>query len=519
MNRSDLLGELDFDAAVVKELDSTTRLLPPTPVTAELKFRSNKVAKLIREELARGTQARPASVVLAPKVRGSRPLNQWRMQDRVLYRALVERLRLQLPIELQSRRPHSEFEAAPYENQDNTYICSTDITTYYQYIDHDVLADELTAQTGDYHAVNALINLLEQVMGTRVGIPQVHASSDILGDTYIDPIRRTLIREGYDTYVYADDFRIGCSSLGQARAALELCANSARSLGLVLNDAKTRTYKRETYFLTLDPLNAAATALLEEINLNGAAVFLLSGGYENQAETGPLTPDFGNIDVTAPGADDAESVNAPKFDKEDTALILGVWEAWASNPDRHTDEFFRRLLAQALPGLGMLGEDGPLNELSTLLENAPHLTPPLADYLRNLVAKVPFLADQTEAVVYSRVRSDRLSEWQKVWLAYVLGSPNVLRPHSKRPAPAPSHIVEWLEECVQDESSAVLAAAAAEALGQLHVGSTAILKKAYGRIAPEFRLSVLWALGQLDSEKASEVAESKFDRLVLSDPQ
>ncbi|GAA3148244.1 hypothetical protein GCM10020255_027020 [Rhodococcus baikonurensis] len=133
----------------------------------------------------------------------------------MIYRALVERLRLQLPIELQSRRPHSEFEAAPYDNDNNAYICSTDITAYYQYIDHDVLADELTAQTGDYHTVNALISLLEQVMGTRVGIPQVHASSDTLGDTYIDPIRRTLIREGYDAYVYADDFRIGCSSSGR----------------------------------------------------------------------------------------------------------------------------------------------------------------------------------------------------------------------------------------------------------------------------------------------------------------
>ncbi|ATI36400.1 hypothetical protein CPI83_29830 (plasmid) [Rhodococcus sp. H-CA8f] len=519
MNRSDLLGELDFDDAVVKELDATTRLLPPSPVTAKLKFRGGKVAELIRDELARGVQAKPASVVLAPKVRGARPLNQWRLQDRVLYRALVERLRLQLPIELQGRRPHSEFEAAPYENQDNKYICSTDITAYYQYIDHDVLADELTAQTGDYHTVSALIGLLEQVMGTRVGIPQVHAASDILGDTYIDPIRRTLIREGFDAYVYADDFRIGCTSLGQARASLELCANAARSLGLVLNDSKTRTYKRETYASTLKPLSAAATALLEEMDLNRAAEFLMGGEYEDLGEPAPLAPDFRRFADSTPGADDAESVTAPEFDEEDSTLILGVWEAWASNPDRHTDEFFRRFLGQALPGLGLLGENGPLEEVPTLLETAPHLTPQLAEYLRNLAAPGSFLADRTRAVVYSGVRSDRLSEWQKVWLAYVLGSPSALRPQAKRLAPDPSQIVAWLEECVQDESSDVLAAAAAEALGRLHMGSTAILKKAYGRIAPEFRLSVLWALGSLDSEKAAEVAESKFDRLVLSDPQ
>lgn len=134
-----------------------------------------------------------------------------------------------------------------HRNQSNAYIASTDITAYYQYIDHDVLADELIAQTGDFHAVTALTDLLHQVMGGRVGIPQVHSSSDILGDTYIDPIRRTLIRAGYDAYSYADDFRIGCHNLGSARAALELCSAAAHELGLVLNDAKTFTYGRDTY--------------------------------------------------------------------------------------------------------------------------------------------------------------------------------------------------------------------------------------------------------------------------------
>ncbi|GAA3148243.1 hypothetical protein GCM10020255_027010 [Rhodococcus baikonurensis] len=290
-------------------------------------------------------------------------------------------------------------------------------------------------------------------------------------------------------------------------------------MGLVLNDSKTRTYKRKTYASTLKPLSAAATALLGKMDLNRAAEFLMNGEYEALGEPAPLAPDFGQFTDPTPGADDAERVTAPEFDEEDSTLILGVWEAWALNPDHHTDEFFRRFLGQALPGLGLLGESEPLEEMPTLLETAPHLTPQLTEYLRNLSAPGSFLADRTRAVVYSEVRSDRLSEWQKVWLASVLGSPSALRPLAKRLAPDPSQIVAWLEECVRDESSDVLAAAAAEALGRLHMGSTTILKKAYGRIAPEHRLSVLWALDRLDSEKAAEVADSKFDRLVLSDPQ
>ena len=45
----------------------------------------------------------------------------WRLQDRVLYRALVDRLKLKLPEDLQGRETHDEFERRPHQNPDNTY--------------------------------------------------------------------------------------------------------------------------------------------------------------------------------------------------------------------------------------------------------------------------------------------------------------------------------------------------------------------------------------------------------------
>ncbi|MGE2772572.1 RNA-directed DNA polymerase [Rhodococcus sp. 1.20] len=514
MHRSVLLDELDLATAVTAELEYTTLLLPPLAVTGVLTFRSEQVTNLVRSALDQDVTATPASVVLASKTKGVRPLNQWRLQDRVFYSALVERLRLQLPNELQKRRSHAKFEAAPYANDVNEYICSTDITAYYQYIDHDVLADELIAQTGDFHAVTALTGLLEQIMGTRVGIPQVHDASDVLGDTYVDPIRRALIRAGYDTYVFADDFRIGCSSLGQARAALELCTNAARELGLVLNDAKTYTYKRETYLGTMNRLSTAESTLLEEMNLKVAADFLFPREYADRDKASPLEPDFSHIDGAVPGMDGEESVDDPRIDERNSDLVRAVWAAWENNTEARTHQTVRHLLGQALPALGTLGDEGPLSQVPNLLDTAPHLTPKIAAYLKNLDADDVLHSNRVDNLIYTLVRSDRLSEWQKLWLAYVLGSPKAAHPFEPAPDPRPPLIIEWLNDCVQSEHDA-LAAAAADSLGRLNVGDTDILTAAYGRVAPEYRLPILWALGKLDPDKAHKVAEGKYHRLVL----
>ncbi|ULD38925.1 RNA-directed DNA polymerase [Rhodococcus qingshengii] len=518
MNRTDLLDDLDFEAAVTAELEYTTPLLPPQAATKVLQSRRAKAARLIRSNLDQGAKATPASVVLVSKAKGARPLNQWRLEDRVFYRALVERLRRQLPTALQSRRTHADFESAPYENDANEYICSADITAYYQYIDHDLLADELTAQTGDFHAVSALSELLEQVMGTRVGIPQVHTSSDVLGDTYIDPIRRALIRAGYDTYVYADDFRIGCPTLGRARAALEMCANEARSLGLVLNDSKTYTYTRANYFGTLNRLSAATNTLLEEMDLNAAADFLLQGEYDDNAEVVPLQPDLSGIVDTAHGADDEERADVPQIDDLNNALVRGVWTAWADNASVHQNQTFRQLLGQALPLLGTLDDTRPLPEVQRLLDSAPKLTPHIAQYLMNLDARDVFGSMAIDRRVHTLVRSDRLSEWQKLWLAYALGWPRVPHPFEAELDEPREAIVEWLTECVQGPSDA-LAAACAEALGRMRTGDSRDLAAAYGRVAPEYRLTILWALDKLDAPLADTIATSKFDRLVLAEQQ
>ena len=147
--------------------------------------------------------------------------------------------------------------------EDSRYVVKTDVTAYFEYVDHELLRAELLDQTGEEPTVDALLLVLGSVLGRLVGLPQVHPASDILGDCYIDPVRRRLIRRGYTTFMYADDFRIVAGTLGQAGAALEACSVEVRRRALVSNERKTFTYRRTTYEQSLGSYAEAERRLFE----------------------------------------------------------------------------------------------------------------------------------------------------------------------------------------------------------------------------------------------------------------
>lgn len=513
MVRQQLLARLDLRSALEAELRSTTQLLPSRADQQALVAHVDAAEGHLRAALLQSSNAKRASVVFASKKRGSRPLNLWRLQDRVFYRALTECLKAALPEHLRSRTLYADFAQAPMAKAENHFINVTDISSFYVYVDHDVLADELIAQTGDYEAVTALTGLLEQVMGGRVGLPQVHEASDTLGDTYIDPVRRRLIRAGYDAYSYSDDFRIGTTTLGQARSALELCASTARELGLVLNEAKTYTYSRERYQTTLDPQTEAEHRILQEEQLDEAARFLGSGGKYEDAHAAIVVTNSTPIDLadlaeaqtgfdTEDHEDSADSVTA-----EQAGLVRRVWEIWSnSTSENHRAPVVRQLLAHALPSLGAIGEVGPANSLDDLLRSAPDLTPPIAKYLVNLARESPFNTVLVQTQVESALNQDTLSEWQRIWLAHVAGNLGRLV--------GSTNITACLEYFVRS-GSGPLVAYAAESLGRLQQGDALLLTQAVDAVSEEHRTSVLWALGQLDATQARNVASSALDRLLV----
>lgn len=394
------------------------------------------------------------------------------------------------------------------------------MAAYYEFVDHDLLCAELTAQTGDQLAIDALAEVLASVLGRRVGLPQVHPSSDVLGDTYIDPVRRRMLRQGHVVFTYSDDFRIASATLGNARSSLETCEMEVRALGLILNERKTFTYGRDNY-------EQALTSFAD------AEQRLFAGDTPSQRplELGFLDPEYPDEDGdrTAPqslgslpldtGVDDEEAILVD----DETHVPLGIetnrvraaqraWDLWTGEDGpEHAQPgqeaaIAQSLLGRALPLLGAADDRSPLDSLPLLLRREPALTPQVAAYLKAYGENgAPARANIRSAL--DEVTNDSiLSTWQGIWLADVAGAVR----RSRR-----SHSYEdWLTSCIIDGPDG-LAATAAAALGRLGRGDSDVIAAAIERVGAEWRRLAFWGLIGLDRAKAEDTADDELDRLMI----
>jgi hypothetical protein len=521
-----VLSGMDFPDAVQRELSLRNRLLPRRWDYLALAREHGAVEAALRPLLRRGPSGIAADVVLSDKGwRGVRPLHVMTLADRVLYRALVELIGKALPENLRHRRPVADFRQAPLEVPNARYVSKTDVTAYYEFVDHDYLADELIAQTGEEPAINVLTDLLGSVMRRRVGLPQVHTASDVLGDTYIDVARRRLLRRGHVTFTYSDDFRIASPSLGTARVAVEACAEEVRELGLVLNDRKTYTYGADKYRESLTSFADAERRLFAD-----------NVGSDSGGDSGDpfnlefLDSDYGDVDepvlMSTLGAehldqgieeDEALGEDASTPGGLDERRIIAAeraWELWVHEEESEEIQagqqasITQSLLGRALPTLGALGDEGPVDNLSALLRYEPALAPQLTAYMTEYAENGPRARSRLRSAIDDVVEADIFSPWQGMWLAQAAGGiRRTRRVHSYE---------EWLNRSVAESQHDGLVATAAAALGRLGRGEADVVAAAIDRVAPTWRRLVFWGLIGLDRQKAQDVADDKIDRLLLS---
>lgn len=516
-----LLRRMDLAKAVELELSARNRLLPRRWDHVALAPESAAVEAWLRPQLRRGPSRRIASIVFADKGwRGTRPLHVMPLQDRVLYRALVELIRVALPERLRRRSPIDQFRNAPLDVPDVEYISKTDVTSYYEFVDHDLLYAELIAQTGEELAVDTMADLLASVLGRRVGLPQVHPASDVLADTYIDPVRRRLLRRGYAVFTYSDDFRFASASLGDARASLEACAMEVRSLGLVLNERKTFTYGANNYRKSLKSFADAEQRLFAEDASPDPFSALGFPDTDYSDEGGDVTaqsslgasPLGGTIDEDEAFATDNgethEDINPQRLRAAQRA-----WELWL-NEDESEDiqsgqdaAITQSLVGRALPALGAAGDSGPLSSLSELLRFEPALTPQVAAYMDAYGRNGQRARADLRSALDEALTGHILSTWQEMWLAHAAGGiRRSRRKHSYE---------DWLAQCITDGPDGIAATAAA-ALGRIGRGDPEIVAAAVDRISPEWKRLAFWGLIGLDRERAEDTADDELDRLLLT---
>ncbi|MEZ4939553.1 MAG: RNA-directed DNA polymerase [Saprospiraceae bacterium] len=120
-------------------------------------------------------------------------------------------------------------------------VVETDLTGFYELIDHSLLRADLRSMGVDTSIIRKLQSCLDKwaTINGR-GLPQSYMTSHLLARIYMNVIDQQLQIEGYDHVRYNDDFRIFCDSETEAQKAVKFLAEKLKIKGLILNSSKTK---------------------------------------------------------------------------------------------------------------------------------------------------------------------------------------------------------------------------------------------------------------------------------------
>lgn len=399
-----LLDSLDIESAIQDEMEAERNLMPPEPWISALSTNVGPVTTWVRTRLQAGAMNTPASYISAKKaLQGTRPVAILGMGERIAYRALSEYTLGQVEQLAREAGQYTQFLQGPISfafdgvsglrrlgSAKVSHVVETDITAFYQYVDHDILRDELYLQTANIEGADLIHEFLSELQASAYGLPQLFGPSDWLSEIYIRILERELVRQGFNVWRYNDDFRIAALSYDEAQDVVEACSSAARGLGLVLNEQKTRILRFVTYMFK---------------NINASIV-------DAADEFDPNAPDFSVSEYKSDGdatLDEAvKTVASLDLDRDDENLI-DLRNLMADNIKN---------LRKAIKTFTRNSSPGGEAFVARLYIYAPSLTPELSQYLIALGSTNLSGAKSIWDEVALR-HPKALSEWQAAWLVYV----------------------------------------------------------------------------------------------------
>lgn len=454
-------------------------------------------------------------VVLARKLgRGARPCSMLGLKERLLYRAAVSLVEEVTGPSDRSQEAYNAFQEAPTAVEGCRYVLKTDIASYYQYVDHERLVDEVVAWTGDDLAVSLAVELLGATSGRQFGLPQLSSVSDVLADIYIDPMRRHLVRSGFAVWSFADDFRVACRSYDEALQALEATDEGARLLGLVLNEMKTATPGLDKYEDSLTAVRDRERSLfadldVEELDEPEANEYTDEEDLD-EGEAHATLLDEDDFDEGEVGTDDViegGSVSAAQLLA--ASKVIDLWVAEEEDEDTQRSEpasVTAKLLGRALRVFAKGQDPRALEHVASILVYEPSLTPTIARYVR---ACGEFARGDARDTLDEVCGSGIVSTWQALWIAYVAGE------LPRRRGGGNHDHVEWLKAQLRSRQPALRAESLLALARRRLVTTEEVLDVAAGLPALHSPTAIL-ALAALGAEEAAgSVAESDLDRLRI----
>lgn len=501
------LRGLQLSKAVEAEASHPPWGLPSIAIQRTLTRHPDELSYYVFGALKRGIDLVGAEIVPAPKPRGLRPLAVLSVEERIAYRALVDPLKTSLELRERSFATFSEFNLGPVDHEGVEYVVRADVASYYQFVDHDFLREEIVDQTGNAAIAESISALLHGIQQRRIGLPQLYDPSDWLSEIAIDVVERRMLRSGYATFRFNDDFRIAATSWAQANEAIEALDRQLRNLGLALNDAKTFIQTVDHYRTWVELPEKTWAGITARLGLDiRQPEWEAFGDY--QATIAPLVEDELEKEEFEVEEDVDEAVRDLWIDAAERALDLWL-EGMGTERDRLHESIDRRLLRQALGILTTAQSPSALDYCKTVVTAEPHYTYLVGRYLRAIAHHQP---DIVSSLVSGWVEAEiHLNSWQALWM---------LEPLLVLPTLDVS-LASWVRRLVGDATSPdVLRARAVATLvakNQMLPGEAAEI---YDEITPAARPDIVAAVGAIcdagDPIRRALEKDSALNRLIVS---
>ena len=329
----------------------------------------------------------------------SRPGSRLRIEDRVVYQAAVGRIATLIDRQLEPRNVVYGFRVAKnkknrllehnvnrwlemrktlrLKRKEISYLVRTDLVGYFEHIDHRVLTTEIEL-LGVGKPLTDLLRKLLKLWETSPGhgLPQNTEPSSLLGNFYLNPLDKAMVRAGFKYFRFMDDIYIVASSRLETRMALQLLTNTCRERRLFLNSKKTE--------------------VMEGTDIDS----FLSEDNDDRLNIDYL------IDV----------------DESDQALrLIRNLAKRLGRKDDIDEREYRFLLGR----LKRIGDPLLVKRSLGLFEDCPHLSDYISRYLRAFAFRRPTI----QRAVFSFLASDaNIFPWQEMWLLRCLfGSKKIER--------------------------------------------------------------------------------------------